>query len=68
VSGVVVVETVQSESRETYVLESPTEALLVPERVWSRQIFREAGSRLMVLASHPYDPGSYVEDLPADPP
>lgn len=68
VSGTVEVETVHLGGREVHVLESPTRALLVPERVWSRQIFREAGSRLLVLASHPYDPDSYVEDLPAVPP
>jgi dTDP-4-dehydrorhamnose 3,5-epimerase-like enzyme len=64
VQGVVTVETAGPEGRRTDVLASPTQALLVPARVWSRQIFDEARSRLLVLASHYYDPDSYLDGGP----
>ena len=60
VRGIVSVEAAGPDGPETHELRSPAEALLVPARVWSRQIYREAGSRLLVLASHYYDPDSYI--------
>lgn len=41
-------------------------ALVVGPGIWSRQTYRLAGTVLLVLASEPYDPASYL-DQPFDP-
>ena len=66
VSGVVTVETLCGDQRATHVLDSPARALLIPARIWARQIYGDCPSRLLVLASHHYDPDSYVADTRAE--
>lgn len=41
-------------------------ALLVPARVWARQRYLTADSTLLVLASRPYDPASYLAEAATD--
>lgn len=31
-------------------------------KMWNELMFLEAGSRVLVLCSHPYDPNDYIED------
>ena len=51
--------------RESFVLNSPSEALRIPPGVWGEQRYVVQGTRLMVLASHNYDPEDYIADYDA---
>lgn len=48
------------EDTKTQVLEPDSPGLLIGAGVWSEQTYITAGSVLLVLASHPYDPQSYT--------
>ena len=61
-NGVVEVRARIGDVVETMVLDRPTRGLLVPPMVWTRQIFLEADSRLLVLSSGEYDREGYVPD------
>lgn len=47
---------------EEMVLERPDMGVLVPPLVWAAEHGHSPDSVLMVLASHPYDPGDYIRD------
>ena len=47
---------------QTCALESSDLGLLVGPEVWSKQTYVEPGTTLLVFASAPYDPASYVID------
>jgi hypothetical protein len=65
--GAVLVELrVAAGAAETLELAPGGGALVFGPGVWSRQTYRAPGTVLLVLASEPYDPASYV-DQPFDP-
>jgi UDP-2-acetamido-3-amino-2,3-dideoxy-glucuronate N-acetyltransferase len=39
-----------------------TQALHVPPLVWAKQKYVTNGASLVVLASHPYESGDYIDD------
>ena len=47
------------------ILSKPTLGIYVPPLVWGSQFRYEAGSVLLVLASHPYDPDDYIREYDA---
>ena len=47
----------------SYLLESPQQALLVPEMIWDEQVYRSESSILLVLANTHYDPDDYINDF-----
>lgn len=48
--------------RQRHLLDRPTLGLLIPPMVWASEHSHSAGSRLMVFASHPYEPEDYIRD------
>ncbi|MFZ4767983.1 MAG: sugar 3,4-ketoisomerase [Roseimicrobium sp.] len=49
-------------TREEHVLDRPTLGILVPPMVWAAESNHSPDSRLLVFASHPYDPEDYIRD------
>ena len=43
-------------------LDRPTLGVLIPPMTWTRVHHRTPDSALLVLASHPYEPGDYIHD------
>lgn len=58
--GRVTVELVFKNNRAGIELNRPTLALYVAAGVWTQQVYREPDTELLVFASLPYDPSSYV--------
>lgn len=52
-------------SRASVILDRPTEALYLAAGVWSQQVYLEADTQLLVFASLPYDPQSYLSEVTA---
>lgn len=50
------------DQREEHLLDNPTVGILVPPMIWSSEFDHSIGSRLLVFASHYYDPGDYIRD------
>jgi UDP-2-acetamido-3-amino-2,3-dideoxy-glucuronate N-acetyltransferase len=48
--------------REEFLLDRPTLGIYLPPMVWGTEYKHSADSRLMVFASHHYDPADYVRD------
>jgi len=46
-----------------YLLESPQQAVLVPEMIWDEQIYRSEDSLLLTVCSTNYDPEDYIHDF-----
>jgi acetyltransferase-like isoleucine patch superfamily enzyme/dTDP-4-dehydrorhamnose 3,5-epimerase-like enzyme len=65
VNGSVSVVADDGENRQNFVLSSRSDALHLPPMTWSMQYGHAEGSVLLVLASHPYDPGDYIRDYSA---
>ncbi len=51
-------------TREEHLLDRPTLGILVPPMVWSAEFDHSPDSRLLVFASHHYDPADYIRDYP----
>lgn len=49
-------------TREEHRLERPTQGIFVPPMVWAAEFNHSPDSRLLVFASHPYDPADYIRD------
>ena len=45
-----------------FLLESPQQALYIPEMIWDEQVYRTEDSVLLVLSSTLYDPSDYIHD------
>jgi len=45
-----------------FLLESPQQALYIPEMIWDEQVYRTSDSVLVVLSSTSYDPSDYIHD------
>jgi UDP-2-acetamido-3-amino-2,3-dideoxy-glucuronate N-acetyltransferase len=50
------------ETSEEIVLDAPNLGLHVPPLVWATQYQYSSDALLLVVASHPYDPGDYIRD------
>ena len=61
-AGVVEVNCHDGAGWATYALDRPSLALHVPPGTWAVETYLTEVSLLTVLASHPYDPGDYVND------
>lgn len=46
----------------TIVLDAPDQGLLLQAGVWCRQTYLDEGAVLLVFASEPFDPDSYIEE------
>jgi dTDP-4-dehydrorhamnose 3,5-epimerase-like enzyme len=62
-SGRVVVEIREGRQLIPLELTAPDAALLIGPGVWARQRYDGPDTVLLVLASHPYDPASYIYDV-----
>ncbi|MEI6536739.1 MAG: FdtA/QdtA family cupin domain-containing protein [Verrucomicrobiaceae bacterium] len=51
-------------TREEHLLDRPTLGILVPPMVWASEFNHSSDSRLLVFASHHYDPADYIRDYP----
>lgn len=60
--GRVTVACTDGRERDEFVLDSPETGLYVPPMVWAAQYRYSLDAMLLVLASHPYDPGDYIRD------
>ncbi len=49
-------------TREEHVLDRPTRGILVSPMVWASEFNHSPDSRLLVFASHHYDPVDYIRD------
>ena len=48
--------------REKYVLNSPNEAIYIPEMIWDEQTYFSKDTVMLVLANTPYKRDDYIED------
>lgn len=46
-----------------YLLESPQQALYIPEMIWDEQVYRTEETALLVLSNTHYDPSDYIHDF-----
>ena len=46
-----------------YLLESPQQALYVPEMIWDEQVYRSEETALLVLSNTHYDPSDYIHNF-----
>jgi dTDP-4-dehydrorhamnose 3,5-epimerase-like enzyme len=62
-SGKVEVVCKDGEREYRYLLESPQQALFIPEMIWDEQVYRSESSVLLVLSNTHYDPADYIHDF-----
>ena len=62
VAGSVAVIIDDGQERQEHLLDSPSVGLHVPAGTWSEQRYPGPASRLLVLASEPYDEKDYIRD------
>tara|TARA_B100000963_G_C22631243_1_gene675040 strand:+ start:3667 stop:4092 length:426 start_codon:yes stop_codon:yes gene_type:complete len=46
-----------------YLLESPQQALYIPEMIWDEQIYHSEDTVLLVLSNMKYEPSDYINDF-----
>tara|TARA_R110000824_G_scaffold300239_1_gene488271 strand:- start:739 stop:1155 length:417 start_codon:yes stop_codon:yes gene_type:complete len=46
-----------------YLLESPQQALYIPEMIWDEQVYRSEEAALLVLSNTHYTPSDYIHDF-----
>ncbi len=46
-----------------YLLESPQQALYIPEMIWDEQVYRSEETALLVLSNTQYDPSDYIHNF-----
>ena len=61
VGGSVNVTLDDGSTRSTFLLDRPDRGLHIPPGVWGEQHYLDLGSRLLVLASHRYNPADYIQ-------
>ena len=49
-------------SSKEYLLDSPTQAVYIPEMIWDEQVYMSADTVLLVLCSTPYNKLDYIEN------
>ena len=62
INGKIEVVCKDAQNHKSFILENPKEALLVPPKVWSEQIYKENGSILGVWCDEPYREDDYIRD------
>jgi acetyltransferase-like isoleucine patch superfamily enzyme/dTDP-4-dehydrorhamnose 3,5-epimerase-like enzyme len=62
VAGSVMVAVDDGERRAETLLDDPTIGIYIPPMVWGTQYRYEDDAKLLVFASHPYDPKDYIRD------
>lgn len=62
VAGQVMVAVDDGRHRAEVLLDDPALGVYIPPMVWGSQFRYEPGAVLLVLASHPYDPGDYIRE------
>ena len=62
VGGSVAVTVDDGHESEEFLLDSPSVGLHIPAGIWSEQRYPGPASRLLVLASQPYDEADYIRD------
>lgn len=63
VSGNITVITTDGRTETNYRLTSPTRGLLVPEMVWSTQIFSGPDPKMLVICDQMYDETDYIRNF-----
>lgn len=61
-SGKVEVVCKDGTKESRFLLESPQQALYIPEMIWDEQIYRTEESVLLVLANTHHEPNDYIHD------
>lgn len=61
-AGIVRVEYDDDEGTHELELNDATRALYIPPLAWAKQTYATEGASLVVLASHSYDLGDYIDD------
>lgn len=51
------------ENQNRFLLETPQQALYIPEMIWDEQVYRGENSVLLVLSNTHYDPSDYIHDF-----
>jgi len=59
------IRVVRGEAEGCVMLDRPTQALFLAAGVWSQQVYLDEGAQLLVFASLPYDPESYLRESTA---
>ena len=62
-SGKIEVTCKDGEESRKYLLESPQQALYIPEMIWDEQTYLSEGTVLLVLANTKYTPSDYIHDF-----
>lgn len=62
VAGSVAVTVDDGRERQEHLLDSPAVGLHIPAGIWSEQRYPGPASRLLVLASEPYDEADYIRN------
>ena len=63
VHGKVEVLVNDGEKEKKYLLESPQQALYIPEMIWDEQVYLTEDTVLLVLSNMKYDPNDYIHDF-----
>ena len=62
VHGKVEVTCKDGKSSRKYLLESPQQALYIPDMIWDEQAYRSEDAVLLVLSNMKYTPSDYIHD------
>ena len=62
VHGKVEVLVFDGSKKQKYLLESPQQALYIPEMIWDEQVYRGEDAVLLVLSNLKYDPKDYIHN------
>tara|TARA_R100001015_G_C4502673_1_gene76728 strand:+ start:38 stop:469 length:432 start_codon:yes stop_codon:yes gene_type:complete len=63
VHGKVEVLVNDGKEKQKYLLESPQQALYIPEMIWDEQNYLSKDTVLLVLSNKKYDPKDYIHDF-----
>jgi dTDP-4-dehydrorhamnose 3,5-epimerase-like enzyme len=63
ISGKIEVTCKDGQDSRKYLLESPQQALYIPEMIWDEQRYLSEDSVLLVLANTKYIPSDYIHDF-----
>jgi dTDP-4-dehydrorhamnose 3,5-epimerase-like enzyme len=50
-------------NEQKYLLESPQQALYIPEMIWDEQVYLTQDTVLLVLSNMKYNPDDYIHDF-----
>lgn len=61
-SGSILVECTDGINKKDFSMDNPSQGLLIPPGIWSRQIYNINNSMLTVFCDQFYDPDDYIRD------